>query len=69
MILVRDRRPEQGHDAVARCLAHRPFVAMHGVHHYLDRAVKKPLGLLDIQCLNELGRTLDISEKDRDLRA
>jgi hypothetical protein len=67
VILVRDRRAEQCHDPVAQRAAHRPFVAMHGFHHHFDRAIEKPLGLLDVQRLNKLGRTLDIGEQDGDL--
>jgi hypothetical protein len=33
MIFMRDRRAEQGEDAVAQRLGHITFVAMHGVHH------------------------------------
>ena len=39
MILVRQRRSEERHDAVAHYLVDRAFVAMHRVHHVLEHRV------------------------------
>jgi hypothetical protein len=33
VILVGERRPEEGHDAVAQDLIDRAFVSVHGLHH------------------------------------
>ena len=35
MILMGNRCPEQGKDAVAECLGNISFVPMHGLHHQL----------------------------------
>ena len=40
MILVRQRRPKQRHDAVAQDLVHRALVAMHGRHQAFEHQVK-----------------------------
>jgi hypothetical protein len=39
MILVRQRRSEERHDAVAHYLVDRAFVAMHRVHHVREHRV------------------------------
>jgi hypothetical protein len=40
MVFVRDRRPEEGHDAVAGELVDRAFEAMHTVGEDLEEAVQ-----------------------------
>jgi hypothetical protein len=41
---VRNRCPRRGHDAVTHDLVHRPFVAVHGVHHALQYRVDEVAG-------------------------
>ena len=48
VVFVGKRRPEQGHDAIAQHLVHRALVAVHGVHHALQRRVEELLGVFRI---------------------
>jgi hypothetical protein len=48
MILVGERRPEQGHDAVAHHLVDGPLVAMHRGHHALEDRVQQLPGLFGV---------------------
>ena len=56
MVLMSQRRAEQGHDAVAQHLIHRALVVMDRVHHVLDHRVEEPPGLLGILVGQELER-------------
>jgi hypothetical protein len=48
VVLVREGRPEQGDQTVARQAADRALVAMDGGHHLLDGAVQQALGLVAV---------------------
>ena len=48
MICVRDRRPEERHDAVAHDLVDRAFVAVDGGHHAFQDGIEELPGLLGI---------------------
>ena len=48
MILVRNWRPKQGHNAIAHDLVHCPFVVMHRRHHVLQHRVEKLARLLGV---------------------
>jgi hypothetical protein len=69
MVLMRQRRAKQGHDAVAEHLVHRAFKAMYGVHHNVDSWVEKLLGRFRIEALDEPGRVLDVGKEHGDLLA
>ncbi len=69
VVFVGHRRPEQGHDAVAEHLVHGALVAVHGVHHDVQRRVEQRLGLLRIEVRDQLCRALEISKEHRDLFA
>ena len=48
MIFMRDRRPEQGHNAIAHDLVHGPFIAVHGRHHALQYRIEELARLLRV---------------------
>ena len=41
VVFMRNRRPKQGHNAIAHDLVHGPFVAVHGRHHALQHRVEE----------------------------
>ena len=49
MVFVGHRRPEQGHDAIAQHLVHGAFVAVHRVHHDMQRRIQQCLGRFRIE--------------------
>ena len=63
VILVGHRRPEQGHDAVAHHLVHRPLVAMDGLHHSFEDRVQELPGLLGIPVGQNFHGPLQICEQ------
>ena len=67
MILVGERRAEEGHDPVAHDPVHRALVAMHGLDHALEDGVEELLCLLGVAVGKQLHRTLDVGEQHRDL--
>jgi hypothetical protein len=52
VILVGHRGPEERHDTIPEHLIHRAFVAVHGVHHDVQRRVQEPAGLFGIETLD-----------------
>ena len=48
MVLVRERRPEQRHDAVAHHLVDGALVTVDGLHHVLEDRVEELACLLGI---------------------
>ena len=69
MVLVRDRRAEHRHQAVAHPPADRALVAVDGVHHPLHGAVEQALGLLVVAPLDQRRRADHVGEQDGDLLA
>jgi hypothetical protein len=55
VILVRNRRPKERHDAVAEELVHRPLVAMHLRQHQLKGPIHQAVNLFRIEPLRERG--------------
>src|SRR5581483_192484 len=64
MVLVRDRRPEERHQAVARVLVHRAFEAVHALGEDMEEAVEDAVPLLGIDLARELHRALHVGEED-----
>ena len=62
MILMRDRSAEQREDAIPGRLRHIALVAMHRVHHQLERGIDQAARLLRVEVLDQLHRTLDVGE-------
>jgi hypothetical protein len=67
VVLVRDRRPEQRHDAVARVLVDRALEAVHALAQDLEEAVEDAVPLLGVELLGQLYRALHVGEQDGDL--
>ncbi len=69
MVLVSQRRAKEGHDAVPHDLIDRALVAVYGLHQPLEHGVEQLARLLGIPLGDQLHRTLEVGEKDRDLLA
>ena len=69
MVLVRDRRAEQRHDAVAQDPVDRAFVAMHGIHHHAERRIQDAPRVLRVGAFDQRERALDVGEQHGDLLA
>jgi hypothetical protein len=69
VVLVRDRRPEERHDAVAGVLIHRALEAVDAVGEHLKEAVHGAVPLLGIELLGELHRALHVGKQYRHLLA
>ena len=69
VILVRDGRAEEGHDAVAEELVDRALVAVDLVQHQLEGPGHEAVDVLGVEPLGERGEPRDVGEEDRDLLA
>jgi hypothetical protein len=69
VILVGQRRTEQGHDPVAHHLVDGALVVMDGLHHPLQHGVEQLARLLGVPVGEQLHRALEIGEEDRHLFA
>ena len=69
MVLMRQRRAKQRHDAVAHDLVDRALIAMHGIHHPLQHRIKELAGLLGVAVSEEFHRALQVGKQHRDLLA
>jgi hypothetical protein len=67
MILMRQRRPEEGHEAVAHHLVHGALVAMDSIHHSLEHGVEDLPCLFGITIGEQLHGPLEIGEQNSDL--
>jgi hypothetical protein len=69
MVLVRDGRPEQRHDAVARVLVDGALEAVHAVGQDREEAIEDPVPLLRVELAGQLHRPLHVGKQHRDLLA
>jgi hypothetical protein len=69
VVFVRQRRPEQRHDAVAHHLVDRALVAMDGLHHPLEDRIEELARVLGVSLGEQLHGALEIGEEHRDLLA
>ena len=69
VILVGERRAEEGHDPVAHHLVDGALVPVHGRHHELDHRIEDLARVLGIAVGEELHRALQIGEQHGDLLA
>jgi hypothetical protein len=69
MILMGERRPEQGHDPIAQHLIHRPLVPVHGGHHPLQHRVEELACFFGIAVGQQLHGALEVGEEYGDLLA
>ena len=63
---MRNRRTEQGKDAVAQGLRHIPVIAMHDIHHQLQGRVDNRTGVFGVEPLDEGGRTFEVRKQGGD---
>src|SRR5262249_53997570 len=69
VVLVRQGRAEECHDAVAHHLVDRPFIVMDGLHHPLENRVQQLPSFLRIPVGEELHRSFEVGEEHCDLFA
>jgi len=69
VILVRERRTEERHYAVAHHLVHGALVAMDRLHHPFEHGVEDLARLLGIAVGEQFHRALEVREEDRHLLA
>ena len=69
MVLMRNRRPKQGHNAIAHDLVHGPLIAVHGGHHSFQHGVEELAGLLGVAVSQQFHRALQVGKEDRHLLA
>jgi hypothetical protein len=69
VILVGQRRAEEGHDPVAHHLVHGALVAVDGFHHVLEDGIEQLARLLGITVGQQLHRALEVGEQHGDLLA
>ena len=69
VVLVRERRAEERHDAVAHHLVHVALVAVDRFHHALEDGVEQPPGFLGVAVGEELHRAFEVGEEHGDLLA
>jgi hypothetical protein len=69
MIFMGHWSPEERHDAVAEHLIDGALVAVHGVHHDVQRRVQEPAGLFGIKPLDQLSGALEVGKEHRHLFA
>jgi hypothetical protein len=67
VVLVGERRAEQGHDPVAHDLVHGALVAVDRLHHLLQDGIENPARLFRIAVGEQLHRALEVSEEHGDL--
>ena len=67
VILLGQRRAEEGHDPVAHHLIDGAIVAMDRIHHPLQHRVENPARVFGVTVGQQFHRSLQISEEDRHL--
>src|SRR5207245_2167110 len=69
VVLVRDGRTEEGHDAVAGELDDRPLEAMHALGEDMEEAIHDAVPVLGVELLGEVHRAFHVGEEDGHLLA
>ena len=69
VVLVGQRRAEEGHDAIAGVLIDGSFEAMDPLGQDSEEAIEDLMQRLGIESFGQCGAALDIGEEDRDLLA
>src|SRR5262249_23646688 len=67
VVLVRQRRSEESHDAVTQYLVDGSFIAMHGIHHEMQHRIDDLLRLFGIAVFDQLHRVPDVGKENGDL--
>jgi hypothetical protein len=63
VIFMRYWGSKQGHDAVAQDLIHRPFVAVHSLHHVLQGRIEEFLGNFRIKVTDQFSGAFEVGEQ------
>jgi hypothetical protein len=66
MILMRERSAEQREDAIPGRLRDIALVAMHRIHHQLERGIDQAAPFLRVKVLDQFHRSLDVGEQRGD---
>ena len=69
MVLMRQGRPKQRHDAIAHDLVDRAFVAVHGGHHAFQHGIEELPRLFRIAVGQQLHGAFEVGKQHRDLLA
>ena len=69
VVLMRQRCPKQGHDAIAHDLVDGAFVLVHGRHHAVEHRIEQLPRLLGVALGQQLHRPLEVGKQHRDLLA
>jgi hypothetical protein len=69
VVLVGNRRPEEGHDPIAEELVHRALVAVNFGQHHLKGAIHQAMDFFRVEPFRERGEARDIHEENRHLLA
>ena len=69
VVLMRQRCPKQGHDAVAHHLVDGAFVLVHGRHHAVEHRIEQVPRLLGVALGQQLHGALEVGKEHRDLLA
>src|SRR5215469_8778693 len=67
MVLMREGRAEQSHDAVTQHLINGSFIAMNRSHHHVQDRINELLSLFGIDSFEQSCRTLDVGKENRHL--
>jgi hypothetical protein len=69
VILVRNRRAKEGHDAVAEILVDRPLEAVHALRQDFEEAIENAVPFFGVELFGELHRAGDVREEHGDVLA
>ena len=69
MIFVREWGAEERHNAIAQHLVDGAFVAVHGVHHALQRGIEELLGGFGVEVGDQLHGAFEVGKQHGDLLA
>ena len=64
VVLMGNGRSENEHNPVPQYLIHRPFKAVDGLHHDVNRRVEALVSLLRAEIPDQVGGVFDVSEQD-----
>jgi hypothetical protein len=62
-------RTKERHNAIAHDLVHRPFIAMHGVHHAFQHRIEELASLFRVALSQQFHGAFEVRKQHRDLLA
>ena len=60
------RRTKEGKDAIAQRLRHIALIAMHRIHHQLQRGINNRAGFFGVESFNQRGGAFEVGKKGGD---